>query len=216
MTDASLQSTYSTWTSNTSDSLPDPWLQGLGVFDLTAMEWKDRYDPAAAPYVTPDAVKAFYHMNGRGPAKWTNDLVQAWFTKHGSNLTNSSSTPSNPAPGPPILSRPPGLPRSYTSAIVGSTVGSIATLALLTLIAFLLRRRRGRSAVSPPALEHRETELGKTNDGRSPSVQYPPTEMEGNNNPIEMPQREVSTTELPAPKWPKQISRPSISEMKHE
>lgn len=28
-------------------SLPDPWEQGLGVFDLSTMEWKEGYDAGA-------------------------------------------------------------------------------------------------------------------------------------------------------------------------
>ena len=33
---------------------PDPWDQGLGVFDMSAMEWKDSYDPNAAAYTSPE------------------------------------------------------------------------------------------------------------------------------------------------------------------
>jgi Kelch motif len=36
----------------------DVWTQGIGVFDLTAMQWKDKYDVNIAPYKTPDAVKS--------------------------------------------------------------------------------------------------------------------------------------------------------------
>ena len=28
----------------------DPWLNGLGVFDMTAFAWADIYDAAAGPY----------------------------------------------------------------------------------------------------------------------------------------------------------------------
>ena len=33
---------------------PDPWDQGLGIFDMSAMEWKDSYDPNAAAYTSPE------------------------------------------------------------------------------------------------------------------------------------------------------------------
>lgn len=35
------------------DLEPDPWDQGLGIFDLSAMEWRDRYDSNAGAYVSP-------------------------------------------------------------------------------------------------------------------------------------------------------------------
>ncbi|KAI4240737.1 MAG: hypothetical protein L6R40_004982 [Gallowayella cf. fulva] len=36
----------------------DPFLQGLGIFDLTAMRWSDRYNADAEPYESPAVVKA--------------------------------------------------------------------------------------------------------------------------------------------------------------
>lgn len=38
----------------------DPFPQGLGIFDLTELKWKDQYDAGAANYQSPDAVKAWY------------------------------------------------------------------------------------------------------------------------------------------------------------
>ena len=153
------------------------------------MEWKEGYDPAAAPYVTPDAVEAYYQRNGRAPASWTNDVVQAWFTKPGSNHTNSSSTPSMPRSGLPGWPRSSG---SNTGAIAGGTVGGVAALALIALLAFFLlghRRRRGRLAVPPSDPGYRRPELDNNGDNRIPGVTHPLGEM---------PQREVSTTELPS------------------
>lgn len=45
-------------------SRPDVWTQGIGVFDMTAMQWKDHYDADAQPYMTPAAVKSWYAANG--------------------------------------------------------------------------------------------------------------------------------------------------------
>ena len=41
----------------------DPWAGGLGVFDMTALEWVDHYDAAAAKYVSPDIVKSYYNSS---------------------------------------------------------------------------------------------------------------------------------------------------------
>lgn len=34
--------------------IPDPWPQGLGIFDMSAMEWKENYDPEAKAYISPE------------------------------------------------------------------------------------------------------------------------------------------------------------------
>ena len=38
----------------------DPIPQGLQIFDLTEMTWSSKYDANAAPYITPQVVKAWY------------------------------------------------------------------------------------------------------------------------------------------------------------
>ena len=60
----------------TDSSLPDPWPQGTGVFDLTDMVWKDTYDSNAAPYITPEIVKNQYHQNGQHTSSWSNSINQ--------------------------------------------------------------------------------------------------------------------------------------------
>ena len=46
----------------------DPWDEGLGVFDVTDMEWKNGYDANDPPHGTPNIVKAYYKTNGLEPA----------------------------------------------------------------------------------------------------------------------------------------------------
>ncbi|CAH0023372.1 unnamed protein product [Clonostachys rhizophaga] len=38
----------------------DEWYAGIGVFDLSTLEWKDRYEANAEDYDSPSLVKAFY------------------------------------------------------------------------------------------------------------------------------------------------------------
>jgi hypothetical protein len=68
----------------------DIWTQGIGVFDLTAMQWKDKYDVNAAPYKTPDAVKSWYAANGRHPAQWDDPVVEGFFTQSGKQTIDPS------------------------------------------------------------------------------------------------------------------------------
>jgi hypothetical protein len=101
--------------------ITDIWTQGIGIFDLTAMEWKDQYDAGAAPYVTPDVVKAWYNEHGQYPASWSNAIVEAWFTR----------------------TAPPG--SLNLGAIAGGVVGVVVCLFLVGLLTyFFMRRRSGK------------------------------------------------------------------------
>ena len=215
------------WEITDYDNLPDPWLQGLGILDLTAMEWKEEYDTTAAPYVTPDAVKAYYQRNGRGPASWTNDIVRAWFTEatsyhtdsgnhtdssnhanpsnhadsnnhtDSSNPRDSNSTPSIPQPGRSGL---PGSSESNISVIAGGAVGGVVALAFIALGAlFLMRchRRRDRWTVPSSDIRYRIPEMENNGNGRIPGISYQLCELQGINDPVEVPAREVAATELP-------------------
>ena len=63
-------------------SVVDPWPQGLGVFDITDMEWKDSYDAGAGPYRTPEMVKQYYASHPRYSSSVLDDTVlRSWFDK---------------------------------------------------------------------------------------------------------------------------------------
>ena len=62
--------------------IPDPWHQGIGVFDLSEMGWKDSYDADAEPYTTPKSMKSYLDEHGQYPSAWTSETNKAWFTVH--------------------------------------------------------------------------------------------------------------------------------------
>ena len=39
----------------------DPWVQGIGVFDMTSLEWKASFEAKAALYKSPDVVRQYYN-----------------------------------------------------------------------------------------------------------------------------------------------------------
>ena len=39
----------------------DPWTNGIAVFDMTTLQWKESFEASADPYVSPDMVKQFYN-----------------------------------------------------------------------------------------------------------------------------------------------------------
>jgi hypothetical protein len=120
---------------NDSSQIPDIWTQGIGVFDLSAMEWEDQYDAAAAPYVTPDVVKAWYNEHGQYPASWSNATAEGWFT-------------GTAQPG----SRNIG-------AIAGGVVGVVLGLLLLGLLAYFFSARRSKKGEGRFLRRRRSTKL---------------------------------------------------------
>ena len=39
----------------------DPWVQAIGIFDMTSLQWKSSYEANAGPYVPADIIKQFYN-----------------------------------------------------------------------------------------------------------------------------------------------------------
>ena len=76
---------YTLQTETTTD-IVDPWSQGLGVFDMSDLEWKDSYTADAAPYVTPHIVKTYYNQHGRYPNSWDSNTLEGWFTRKGKSF----------------------------------------------------------------------------------------------------------------------------------
>ena len=38
----------------------DPWTQGLGVFDMTSLQWKSSYTADAGPYMPANIIAQYY------------------------------------------------------------------------------------------------------------------------------------------------------------
>ncbi|KAI0017514.1 hypothetical protein F4780DRAFT_796077 [Xylariomycetidae sp. FL0641] len=116
----------------TAPTTADPWARGLGVYDMTAMAWADRYDPAAPPYESPDEVQAWYAAGGLAAVDWDSDAVRALFANASNTLiSNSSGTSSSSS----------GSSGTRTARIVGGAVGGGVGAALTASLLVLLRRR---------------------------------------------------------------------------
>lgn len=61
----------------------DPWLNGIGVFDLTLLQWRSFYDPQLNVYQTSDVIKNWYNTNGPYPSTWGDPFLQTYFTVNG-------------------------------------------------------------------------------------------------------------------------------------
>ena len=143
----------------------DIWTQGIGVFDLTAMQWKDSYDANAEPYMTPDAVKSWYSANGPHPMVWDDPAVEGYFTQSSTSSAGSSNNTGESGavlPGDESGAVSSGDDSGSSSlsagAIAGSAIGGVVGLALIATLFWFLRRSRPR----PP--EPRSGSMGGTEE----------------------------------------------------
>ncbi|KAJ4298401.1 hypothetical protein N0V88_003431 [Collariella sp. IMI 366227] len=132
----SIGGTDGTWTKR------DPAPQGLLLFDMTEMKWKDSFDANAAAYERPAKLKSFYSDGSFDAVQWSSDEVQQLFKS------------ANPAPSPDPTAAPE--PSTPVGAIAGGVVGGVAGLALIATAAwfFMRRRKRQQDVGSTPNSDH--------------------------------------------------------------
>lgn len=165
---------------------PDPWKQGLGVFDMMRMAWSDGYRADAEAYESPAIVREWYAQGGLKSVVWSSPEVERLFalapTPSGTPSNPNSPTPSGGAPGSSATgsSTPVG-------AIVGGVVGGVAALALVGLVVWFFRRR-ARQGVLPPA-EPAPAEVKGTENWKGTGFGTAPQELEGNYGASELPAR---------------------------
>jgi len=112
----------------------DPWVNGMLLFDMTALTWSANYDAGAPAYVRADALNSSLNGQVEPSDGWAaNPGLQAIFTLHSA----SSTTTASPTPTP--------TPKTDVGAIAGGVVGGVVALLLVSLLAWWLLRRRRRS-----------------------------------------------------------------------
>ncbi|KAI1079504.1 hypothetical protein F5B20DRAFT_166805 [Whalleya microplaca] len=176
--------------SNSSAASPDPWKQGLGIFDMSKMEWTKSYDSGAADYESPAVLDEWYRRGGMDFVSWKSDEVKRLFI-NGTSTTyggGRNSPTSNPSDGTQQSTLP-------TGAIVGSTVGGVLVLTSAGVIIFsMLRRRkrrrhRPRNTIDSTIEEYRPEPWPKSDPWRSPTpgAMSSPTPVEiDDTTPVEM------------------------------
>jgi len=174
----------------TANLTKDTLKQGLGIFDLTGLQWRSSYDASAEAYRSPTIVKDDIKTNGQYPSSWDSKVVEGLFTNKGkwsmsvteswltidigvdtapSGSTGGSSSDATETPSPNASSGT----SSNTGAIVGGVVGGIGGLVLVGLAIFFFRRRsRKRESASAQYLLQR-----KQPDFEQPVLNQP--ELEG-------------------------------------
>jgi hypothetical protein len=128
--------------------IKDPWSQGLGVLDMTSLQWSGNYDAGAAKYTSPDVVKDWYRNGGLDSVFWSNNESKELFASARQGAPSSPGNPNDPSTEKPEDEKS----GPSAGAIAGGVVGGLAVIALIGLGIWMLRRRRRQQA--PSELPH--------------------------------------------------------------
>ena len=145
----------------------DPWPWGLGVFDMSKMQWASEFNPELAGYVTPDVVLAGIKANGASPATWSSSDIENVFTYNTLNQTsNSTSGSSGTTPSSSPSSGPGG------GAIAGIAIGAVAVILILIGVLLCIRRskRQSRARHNPYPHESNAYPMNYTGSGNQQSL----------------------------------------------
>ncbi|KAI1334825.1 hypothetical protein F5Y15DRAFT_264612 [Xylariaceae sp. FL0016] len=112
---------------------PDPWTQGIGIYDMVEMNWRDSYDPDAPDYESPSVVQEWYTQGGLQNMKWDSEDLESFFN-NGSITTMGNATDSQASTA-----------TTNIGAIVGATVGGVTGVAIIGAAAWYFRKKRRNS-----------------------------------------------------------------------
>ncbi|KAK7966083.1 Kelch repeat-containing protein [Apiospora aurea] len=185
-----------------SELYPDPWKQGLGVFDLTDMVWKSQYDADARPYDTPKMIQDWYAQGGADLVSWTSEEVKALFRSDANKAANpGGGTSDTPGSGSGSGSSPnstsaaaPGSRQSQAGTTAGGTVGGVAGIVLIAALTVLVLRRRRR--------HHRARQVGTVQQQQQEPGEGPKSEL-----PTETVLQQSHGESMG--QWPRQEMQPS-------
>ena len=130
-------------------STPDPFAQGLAIFDLQTLEFAAEYKAGGGAVYEPNQVIKQFYAQGSYSENLVEGVAQLMKETHFPSATSSNSTASNST-----LTIPPSSSSSSSSksphsnhigAIAGGVVGGLLGIALMiALVLWLSRRRRRR------------------------------------------------------------------------
>lgn len=125
----------------------DSWPLGLGVFDLTEMEFKDRYNTDASGYTSPEVVKRWYTKNG-SRAKNIKEGVEGLFDRSSAAGTSATVVPTYTDVRLSSDSSSAGSVNAGT--IAGGVAGGFVVLAAVVAGVWIYIRRRARRQNTMP------------------------------------------------------------------
>jgi hypothetical protein len=164
----------------------DPWPWGLGVFDMSKMEWASEFNADAADYVTPDVVIAGIAANGSKPATWSSSEIQQVFSHTTLGEVSTSNSSSSSGGSTPSKSSS-GL---SGGAIAGIAIGAVAIILIVigALLWFRRSKLRSRAGNNPCPNEQNAYPMDYRGVGPNiPASQATLSEIDGGQRPEKLP-----------------------------
>ncbi|KFA47531.1 hypothetical protein S40293_02131 [Stachybotrys chartarum IBT 40293] len=178
-----LNATYETSIYDSPDSFP----QGIGIFDMTALEWRDEYNPSTEPYRLHLSIQAWYDQSGPDTVNWSSDEVRQLFLSEALDDGGNSSGDDNQPTGdqPPGNQSDPGLSSGDIASIVGGVIGAVIGTALIQLgIWFYCRRRKATRQIAAPQPEPESKSNAKVVPGVPQELASMPEPRELHDQPV--------------------------------
>ncbi|KAK4251770.1 hypothetical protein C7999DRAFT_10577 [Corynascus novoguineensis] len=138
---------------------PDPAPNGLLLFDMATLQWKESYDADAKPYERPKDLQTWYNNGSFEQVAWSSSSVRQIFASarkssnpsstqnSGSNPT-SSSGPSNSSANGSDSTGETESGSTSVAAIAGGVAGGVGGAALIAAAVWLFLRRRTKKALA--------------------------------------------------------------------
>jgi hypothetical protein len=166
-------------------SYKDPWPWGLGVFDMSKMQWASEFNPNLGPYTTPDMVTAGLAANGSQPATWSSSDLQKVFSHTILTQSSGSSNSSSGSKGSSTSTSSSSSSSLSSGAIAGIAIGAVAILIIVIGGLFFLRRskRRSRAGHNPFPKENSAYPMDYSAAGKQSPTQAPLIEIDGAQGP---------------------------------
>jgi hypothetical protein len=131
----------------TAPTTADPWTYGIGILDMTELQWTNSYNPDAPAYDSPTVVKEWYKAGHLQNINWDNKDLEAIF------MDTGGDTPTPPAS--PVANTP-----TSRAVIVGGAVGGVLGVAAIGMMSFLFMKRRRARAETPDSANHPALKYG--------------------------------------------------------
>lgn len=161
----------------------DPFAQGVKVFDMTEVKWTNQWNASIPSYDLPTAVKNHYTSGNRFPGTWSDPNVKELFDP------TPSSTPV-PAPAP---ANPPKQ-QTHTAAIAGGTVGGVALLTVVLIVAWLISKKN-KGNKKENQLQDLRPELPETHLSEMSETRVKQSEYSSELDPSRGPNYELSASD---------------------
>ena len=129
-------------------STPDPFAQGLAIFDLRTLEFASEYRAGGAAVYEPNQIITQFYSQGSYSGNLNDGVAQLMKETHFPSAASSNSTASNSTSTTPSSSSSPSSPKNshsnHAGTIAGGVIGGLLGIALIVALVLWLSRRRRR------------------------------------------------------------------------